>query len=327
MRYVKVRWSKDSSGKGNASARARTSGICPSRATAAPSMSALRSRPTTWQRYLSAIARATRPVPVATSSTASSDPASSNETSRSRQRASCPNERSAPARSYVAPIPLKMRRASSAREEGIALSGTHRAARIVAGCDAPARPIRGPEHDVVRTHRYAVELPDGRRANRRDDRGRARNGRRLTHAFGAVRSVRVRMLDEHRYDRRHVERGRKQVVGERSVPHVSVAELHLLHHRKPEALRDATLDLADDGDRVDRLADVLRRRDLNNFHEARLDVDVDDRSVRREEECDVALVLGVRVARLSIAMSMRDGPVDRLVQKRTQIVGGTAGCA
>src|SRR5207247_1391002 len=148
--------------------------------------------------------------------------------------ASCPNERSAPARSYVAPIPLKMRCASSAREAGIAPSGTHRAARIVAGCDAPARPIGGPEHDVVWTHRYAVELPAGRRANRRDDRGRARNGRRLTHAFGAVRSVRVRMLDEHRYDRRHVERGRKQVVGERSVPHVSVAELHLLHHGKPE---------------------------------------------------------------------------------------------
>src|SRR5882762_4960754 len=67
-----------------------------------------------------------------------------------------------------------MRRASSGGGEGIAPLGTHRAARIVAGCDAPARPIGHAEDDVVRAYRHAVEILPGRRADRRDDRRCAR---------------------------------------------------------------------------------------------------------------------------------------------------------
>lgn len=50
----------------------------------------------------------------------------------------------------------------------------------------------------------------------------------------------MRMLDELGDDRRHVERRRQQVIGERRIAHEAVAELHLLHHREPESLRDAT---------------------------------------------------------------------------------------
>ena len=129
------------------------------------------------------------------------------------------------------------------------------------------------------------------------------------------------MLDEHRDDGRHVERGRQQVIGERGVAHVSIAKLNFLHHRKAETLRDPALDLADHRDRVDRLADVLRGRDLNDLHQAGVDIDVDHRAVRGEQERDVALILRLRIARLGVAMAVCDRPIDRLVEKGGQIVG------
>ena len=45
-------------------------------------------------------------------------------------------------------------------------------------------------------------------------------------------------------DRRHVEGGRDQVVGEARVRDHAVARLDLLHQREPEPLRGAALDLA-----------------------------------------------------------------------------------
>ncbi len=131
----------------------------------------------------------------------------------------------------------------------------------------------------------------------------------------------MRMLDELGHDRRHVERRRQQVIGERRVAHEAVAELHLLHHREPEALSDAAFDLTHDGNGVDRLADILRRRDLNDFHEPGVHIDVDNGAMRGEEKSDVALVLRLHVARLGVAMAVRDGPIDRLVQKSSQVVG------
>ena len=133
------------------------------------------------------------------------------------------------------------------------------------------------------------------------------------------------MLDELGHDRRHVERCRQQVIGERRVAHEPLAELDLLHDRESQPLRDATLDLADDGDGVDRLAHILGGRDLDDLHESSVHVDVDDRAVRREEERDVSLILRLGVARLRVPMAVRDGPIDRLVQQRSQIIRGTAG--
>ncbi len=40
----------------------------------------------------------------------------------------------------------------------------------------------------------------------------------------------------------------------------------------------------------------------------------------REEERDVALVLRFGVARLGVAMAMRDRAIDRLVEKDTELV-------
>ena len=81
--------------------------------------------------------------------------------------------------------------------------------------------------------------------------------------------------------------GRDQVVGEARVRDQPVARLDLLHQREPEALRDAALDLAVDGLRVERLADVLRRADPDDAREAELDVHLGDDAHRRADERDV----------------------------------------
>ena len=108
------------------------------------------------------------------------------------------------------------------------------------------------------------------------------------------------------------------------VADLAVDHLDLLHQRQPEALRDAALDLALDRLRVDRLADVLRGRDLDHAHEAELDVDVDDRAVggERERHVRVALALLVERERLPVVVLARD--VDRVVADQ---VGERAGAA
>ena len=125
---------------------------------------------------------------------------------------------------------------------------------------------------VVRPHGPACSQPrvaDRRPRRRRDDR------RRLADPLDAVRRVRLGILDEHGHDRRHVERGRDQVVGEARVRDHAVARLDLLHQREPEALRGAALDLALDRLRVDRAPDVLRGPDPDDPRQAELDVDLD----------------------------------------------------
>ena len=52
------------------------------------------------------------------------------------------------------------------------------------------------------------------------------------------------LLDQHRLDRRRVERGRDQVVGEARVADPALVDDQLLHHREPDALGDAAFDLA-----------------------------------------------------------------------------------
>ena len=64
-------------------------------------------------------------------------------------------------------------------------------------------------------------------------------------ALGAERRLRVGLLDERGDDVGHVEERRQQVVGEAGVADAAVDLDDLLHHRQPEALGDAALDLAE----------------------------------------------------------------------------------
>ena len=93
-------------------------------------------------------------------------------------------------------------------------------------------------------------------------------------------------------DRRHVERGRDQVVGEARVRDQAVAGLDLLHQREAEALGDPALDLALDRLRVDRAADLLRGADPDDAGEAELDVDLGDDAHRGNRERDVGALAG-----------------------------------
>ena len=49
--------------------------------------------------------------------------------------------------------------------------------------------------------------------------------------------------------------------------------------------------------------------------------------MRRKEEGDVTLVLGLRIPRFGVAMAVRDRAIDRLVQKRGQVIGRAPGLA
>jgi len=127
--------------------------------------------------------------------------------------------------------------------------------------------------------------------------------------------IAMRVLDEIAEHRRHVEHRREQVIGERRVPHGAVLQLDLLHHREPETLRDPPFKLPDHRERVDRLADVLRRRDLDDLHQTRVHVDVDDRAVRGEQERDVSVVLGRVVALLGWPMAMGHDALGRRIEQ------------
>ena len=68
--------------------------------------------------------------------------------------------------------------------------------------------------------------------------------------------------------------------------------MDLLHQREAEALGGAALDLALDRERVDGLADVLRRADPDDARQAELDVDLDDDAHRGDRERDVRALAG-----------------------------------
>ena len=90
-------------------------------------------------------------------------------------------------------------------------------------------------------------------------------------------------------------------------------DLDLFHHSEPQALRGATLELALHGERVDRLADVLRRRELDDFDQPELGVHVDHRAVRGERELHVRVGLAglgieaIGYARMKLARLVDDG--------------------
>ncbi len=99
---MKVRWSKEASGNGMASADASTrSTRSPKRVRAPASMPGLWSSPVT-RKPRARSASATSPVPVATSRTCPPSRGRRSTMNR-RQRGSWPNESSAPIRSYLGP--------------------------------------------------------------------------------------------------------------------------------------------------------------------------------------------------------------------------------
>ena len=76
----------------------------------------------------------------------------------------------------------------------------------------------------------------------------------------------------------------------------SVLDLDLLHDGEPEALGGAALQLALHRLGVDRLADVLCRRELDHLHQPELGVDVDDGAMRGEGVLEVGVGLpGLRI--------------------------------
>ena len=94
-------------------------------------------------------------------------------------------------------------------------------------------------------------------------------------------------------------------------------DLDLLHHRQAEALRGSTLQLALHGERVDRLADVLRGRELHDLQQAELCVDVDNGAVRGERVLHVGVGLArLRVERKRLARVELAGLVDDLVAEQ-----------
>ena len=99
--------------------------------------------------------------------------------------------------------------------------------------------------------------------------------RQLADALRAVRRAAVRRLDEDRPDVRRVERGRDEVRREAVVEVPPVLELHLLDRRVADRLERAALDLALAQDRVDHLADVVDRDDVDDADLARVEVDLD----------------------------------------------------
>ena len=78
--------------------------------------------------------------------------------------------------------------------------------------------------------------------------------------------------------------------------------------------------VAADRERVDGLPHILCGRDLHDLDESCIDVDVDHRTMRGEEERDVALILRRWITRLRIAMAVGDGLVDRLLEKRREVI-------
>ena len=121
-------------------------------------------------------------------------------------------------------------------------------------------------------------------------------------------------------DRRHVQDGGNQVVGEGRVAHQAVRHLDLLHHRQAEALGDAALDLALDGLRVQCLAHILRGGDLHHLHQAELGVHVDHRPVGGERVLHVGLALaGLRVQRMGGPVPPGHRLLGRLVEQLGQL--------
>ena len=166
--------------------------------------------------------------------------------------------------------------------------------------------------DVVGADRDPRQLAAGRVPQRRDDRRGRDHGRRLADALDAVGRVGLGVLDQLALDRRHVERGRDQVVGEARVRDQPVARPDLLHQRQAEPLCGAALDLPLDGERVDRLADVLRGADPDDAREAEVDVHLGDDPHRRDGEGDVGALardlagLGVEGGRPRMAVDALD---------------------
>jgi hypothetical protein len=127
--------------------------------------------------------------------------------------------------------------------------------------------------------------------------------------------VRLGLLDEDRFDRRHVQDRRDQVVGERRVADVAVLELDLLHQGEPEPLGRAAFDLSVHALRVEGPPHVLRRRDLHHPDQPEILVDVHDRALRGEGEADVDVALSAGIERLRLAVVVHARLLDRGIQE------------
>src|ERR1700730_6464965 len=93
------------------------------------------------------------------------------------------------------------------------------------------------------------------------DRGHRRHDRHLAYTAAPERMARVRVLDDHGVDHRHVGRDRTAVVEKPGVLEAALLVVDVLLIERPaDALGYTALDLALDVGRMDRPADILRGR-------------------------------------------------------------------
>ena len=102
----------------------------------------------------------------------------------------------------------------------------------------------------------------------------------LAEALRAVRAARVVGLDPDHPHRRHLGRGRDAVGGEVRVEHLALLAHEVLHEPVADALRGSALDLALGERRVDEVAAVGRRDEVDDADQAGLLVDLDLDGVR-----------------------------------------------
>src|SRR5207248_9121259 len=101
-----------------------------------------------------------------------------------------------------------------------------------------------------------------------ENRGCGGNHRLLADSLSAKRTDRGWVLDEDRFNGRHVSRARNQVV----VKVLAFSWEELFHEGHAEALSDSTLDLTFDQRGIDGAADIVRSCDLQNTNSAQISI-------------------------------------------------------
>ena len=107
-----------------------------------------------------------------------------------------------------------------------------------------------------------------------------RNAARFADALEADRVERRRRLAMRRLDRRHVGRGRQQIVHERRVQQLALLVVdELLVERVADAVRDAAVNLSFDEQRIDDRAAIVDDEVALDLDRRRLGIDLDDHRV------------------------------------------------
>src|SRR5262249_17332826 len=148
-------------------------------------------------------------------------------------------------------------------------------------CLAIARAFLERGKDAIRRHWQIVEPQPDRIGDSIGQRRQERRERAFAGFLGAERPVRIDAFDDTNLDRRRILYGRHAVVEHIGSEHQPVVVGRLLAHGLAHAHPDRTLDLAFDGESVERLAAIMRDPDLVHGDDAGLLVDTHFDDLRR----------------------------------------------